>query len=126
MSAAAIAEHHAEPEPTGFKAQRHAQVCLADARRAEQERIGAVRDEAHRRELLDHFRIDRGLHLPVKIVERLLEREARHLDAHRLVLLLLGRDFGGEHGLQKGAVADLLLRGLLQESGQALRDAHQT
>jgi hypothetical protein len=41
------------------------------------------------------------------------------------VLFLTRRNFLGEQRLQKGAVRELLLRRLLEERGQALRDARQ-
>jgi len=56
-------------------------------------------------------------------LQRLLEWEARHHDAHRLMLLLLGLDLAGEHVVEEVGVTHVLLGRLLEHRAQLGRDA---
>jgi len=93
-------------------------VRLPNPRRPEEQDILAIGDEPPGGEFLDDLRLDRGLELPVEALERLLEREPRHHDPHRLVLLLLGGELAGEHVIQEVGVADILLRRLFEQRTQ--------
>ena len=97
--------HHAQPEAARFEPERKAHVRFADTTGTEQQRVGAVRDAAHRRELFDYFRIDRRLRFPIEALERFDKTGARHLHAHRLMFLQLRGNFRVRHRLQEGAVA---------------------
>ena len=68
--------------------------------------------------------LDRGLELPVEAVEGLLQREARHHDAHRLVLLLLGRD-SRERVIEEVGLAQSFFVALLEHPAQLGRRALQ-
>ena len=56
-------------------AQRHSEMCFADARWAKQDDVLAVGQKTQRRQLLDLLAIDGGLKAEVEISQRLLEWE---------------------------------------------------
>src|SRR5262249_19216791 len=75
-------EERAIAEFARFEAERHGQVRLADPRCPEQQDVIATLDVASGAELADELGIDRRLKLEVETLERLLEREAGHGNAH--------------------------------------------
>ena len=86
----------------------------------------AIGDEPADGQLLDHLRLDRRLELLVEALQRLLGREARHDDAHRLVLLLLRRDLLAKDVVKEVGIAHVLLGHLLKHHAQLGRHTVQT
>jgi hypothetical protein len=62
--------------------------------------------------------IDRRLKLPVEALQRLLEGEAGHADAHGEMLLVLRAELEPEDLIQEVAVAQVPLGGLLEQRGE--------
>lgn len=75
---------------TGRDAQGHGEMRFADAGRAEEQRILALLQIAPGAEFTDQFHINGGLDLKVERLQRLLEREPRHRQPHRQMLVGLG------------------------------------
>ena len=75
-------EQHRVAGHDGFPAERHRQMCLAHARRPQEQHRLAVGDEAPRRDLPDLRLVDRGLGAEVEAGEIADERKARQAEGH--------------------------------------------
>jgi hypothetical protein len=93
-----------------------------DPGRAEQQQVVAALDIAASSKFTDLLGIERRLELEVEALEGLLEREARHRDAHLMVLVGFRVNLAGEQLVEEVGVGKFLFRGLLQARGQFLFD----
>jgi hypothetical protein len=87
--------------------------------------LSPVSKIAPRRQLADHFRIDRWLEFEIEGVEGFLKREAGHRDAHREVFLGLGANLEREELVEKVGVRHVAFGGLLEQRGQLRLQAMQ-
>lgn len=113
-------EQHAAVLLTGVHPQRHGQMRLAHARRAEQQHVFAVLPVAASREFPDHFGVDRRLKRKLKTLQRLLERKPGHGQPHGQVLGPLGLHFSTEEVFDKITLRPVLL-GRVFPQGRELR-----
>src|SRR5919201_6720836 len=97
-------------------------MTLPHPGRTQQQHVIAALDIAPGGELADLLGIDRGLELEVEALERLLEREARHRDAHLMVLVGFRVELAGQQLVEEVGVGNFLFRRLLQARGQLLLD----
>jgi hypothetical protein len=88
-----------------------------DPGRAEQQQVVAALDIAASSKFTDLLGIERRLELEVEALEGLLEREARHRDAHLMVLVGFRVNLAGEQLVEEVGVGKFLFRGLLQARG---------
>src|ERR1700692_2245572 len=93
-----------------------------DPRRAEQQQVVAALDIAASSKFTDLLGIERWLEIEVETLEGLLEREARHRDAHLMVLVGFCVNLAGEQLGEEVGVGKFLFRRLLRAHSQFLSD----
>ena len=109
----------------GGHAQGDRQMGLADARRAQEQDVLAVGDEAQGGQLADLALADGGLKGKVELVQGLDEREVGQLGLHGDIPLVAGRDFGLQQVIQEVEVGPVVLGRLFAPGVQALGHAGQ-
>ena len=95
---------------------------LADARRADEQHVGLVFDEAQRGEVLDQAAVQRGLGAEVELVERAAGGELGEAQPALQAALLDRGDFVGEQVVQELGVAGLVALGVLERGRELLGD----
>jgi hypothetical protein len=93
-------------------------VCLARARRSEQDHVLFGVQEVELPEVLDHRLLHAALEGEVELLERLAGREAGGFDAALTAVALTRGDLGPEQDLSEPLIAPLLLAGAIGEHRQ--------
>jgi hypothetical protein len=101
------------------------EVCLADARRPEQQHVLAVGDPARRRQVADLLGIDRGLCLEVKARKLLQSREVGELQSHVDAPVILAGDLALAQHDQRFPRRQVGARRLVEQAVELIADARE-
>ena len=102
--------------------ERDGEMRFAHARRAEDEDVFGLAEEARRRQLAHEALIDGGLECEVEIVERLHRRKVRDLQAHGDPRPLLRVDLLSQDAVEEIEIGRLGAGGVIEHGVEALGD----